>query len=737
MLLELKTLFAQQAEQELLQTARDFHSCKQEKGQSVSSYVLKMKGYIDNLGRLGHHVTLGLGVSLILIDLRKEFDGFVQNYNMHSLGKTINELHAMLKLHEQTLPKKNALALHVIRAGIVQKSTTYSKREMLEFLLEKSKTGKIMLNLIVESTKLQLSCLKIGEGLGEDVAALGDLGDECPENVASFRKSPLAIVFGRDGKCNHGYMKSYIKKLKMAPESSKSKISDLDFEDPLYLHASDTTGAPLVNIKLSRTENYNVWSHAMILALETKNKLGFINVKTAFSIISREESHRGGSFNVSNKTHATSFAIERCYKITGFPPKFQSKRKEFPSNNHASTSDNTSDHIKNASYVSADDKSAQLFSKKQIAQIISLISEKKVEVTSDNKANMAVNKLIRDNKKYIGFDKHHFYIQDLPQNRVMGQDLGIGSSDSDLNHLNSFDSPYNFPQTVPLPNDVNHVDSSQDEVLDSHNSGSPSNSGTSHTLGSNPATSDRENLLSSANHEVSQMETTSGDDINSHESEGIGHQVTTTKTLRRLVKSLYGLKHAPRKWNEKLTYALLEIGFIQSKCDYSLYVKSVDDIFIVVLVYVDDIVLTGNNFNEVEKLKDHLKSKFMIKDLDANWAKCAATRKSVTGFCVFLGGSLLSWKSKKQTIVAKSSAEAEYRAMAAVICEIMWLHNLLQELNVRPAIPINIFCDNNSAIQIAANPENKDVNAAATNLSIPFPPGFTPDKPDTDVGEPV
>nr|GEX36241.1 zinc finger, CCHC-type [Tanacetum cinerariifolium] len=87
MLLELKTLFAQQAEHELLQTARDCHSCKQEEGQSVSSYVLKMKGYIDNLERLGHPVTLGLGVSRILIGLRKEFDGFVQNYNMHSLGK--------------------------------------------------------------------------------------------------------------------------------------------------------------------------------------------------------------------------------------------------------------------------------------------------------------------------------------------------------------------------------------------------------------------------------------------------------------------------------------------------------------------------------------------------------------------------------------------------------------------------------------------------------------------------
>ncbi|GKA85445.1 hypothetical protein Tco_0807099 [Tanacetum coccineum] len=92
---ELKTLFAQQAEQELLQTTRDFHYCKQEEGQSVSLYVLKMKGYIDNLERLGHLVTLGLAVSLILIGLRKEFNGFVQNYNMHSLGKIVNELHAI------------------------------------------------------------------------------------------------------------------------------------------------------------------------------------------------------------------------------------------------------------------------------------------------------------------------------------------------------------------------------------------------------------------------------------------------------------------------------------------------------------------------------------------------------------------------------------------------------------------------------------------------------------------
>ncbi|GJY04115.1 hypothetical protein Tco_0370055 [Tanacetum coccineum] len=71
MLQELKTLFAQQAEQELLQTTRDFHSCKQEEGQSVSSYVLKMKGYIDNLEHLEHPVTLGLTYLAELLNKKK------------------------------------------------------------------------------------------------------------------------------------------------------------------------------------------------------------------------------------------------------------------------------------------------------------------------------------------------------------------------------------------------------------------------------------------------------------------------------------------------------------------------------------------------------------------------------------------------------------------------------------------------------------------------------------------
>ncbi|GKE46960.1 zinc finger, CCHC-type containing protein [Tanacetum coccineum] len=123
MLKKLKTLYVQQVDQELLQTVREFHACKQEEWQTVSSYILKIKSSIDNLERLGHAMTQNLSVSLILVSLRKEYDSFEQNYNMHNMGKTVTELHAIVMLHEQTLsPKEVAPALHAIRAGRIQKN---------------------------------------------------------------------------------------------------------------------------------------------------------------------------------------------------------------------------------------------------------------------------------------------------------------------------------------------------------------------------------------------------------------------------------------------------------------------------------------------------------------------------------------------------------------------------------------------------------------------------------------
>nr|GEW09592.1 ribonuclease H-like domain-containing protein [Tanacetum cinerariifolium] len=76
---------------------------------------------------------------------------------------------------------------------------------------------------------------------------------------------------------------------------------------------------------------------------------------------------------------------------------------------------------------------------------------------------------------------------------------------------------------------------------------------------------------------------------------------------------------------------------------------------------------------------------------------------SVTGYCVFLGTSVVFWKSKKQATLFRSSFEAEYKSMASTTCEIIWLGNLLHSLGLKDLYPVPLFRDS-SAIQIAANP---------------------------------
>ncbi|KAK6118164.1 hypothetical protein DH2020_048065 [Rehmannia glutinosa] len=315
-----------------------------------------------------------------------------------------------------------------------------------------------------------------------------------------------------------------------------------------------------------------------------------------------------------------------------------------------------------------------------------------------------------------------------------------------------------------------------------------------------------------------------------------GYNLPNDNMVCKLTKSLYGLKQASRQWFHKLTSCLIDYGFCQSKSDSSFFIKSSSTSLTVLCVYVDDIILAGNNLKEIQHIKSHLDATFTIKDLgtlkyilgievarttkgialcqrkyaldiltetgylgckpsntpmeakielsntsgtplpdpsiyrrlvgrllyltitrpelsysihalsqfmsnprsthldaahrvlryikscpgkglfyssssslqlqvftDADWARCQDTRRSVSGFAIYLGDSLISWRAKKQPTVSRSSTEAEYRAIALATCEVQWLAYLLQDLQAPITQPTNLYTDSKSAYLITQN----------------------------------
>ncbi|KAI0524695.1 hypothetical protein KFK09_004077 [Dendrobium nobile] len=89
--------------------------------------------------------------------------------------------------------------------------------------------------------------------------------------------------------------------------------------------------------------------------------------------------------------------------------------------------------------------------------------------------------------------------------------------------------------------------------------------------------------------------------------------------------------------------------------------------------------------------------------VDADWASDSTDRKSISGFCTFLGQNLIFWSVKKQITIAKSSTETEYRALAAATSDVIWLRRLLFDFDATPTGPTTIFCDNVSALALANN----------------------------------
>jgi len=93
---------------------------------------------------------------------------------------------------------------------------------------------------------------------------------------------------------------------------------------------------------------------------------------------------------------------------------------------------------------------------------------------------------------------------------------------------------------------------------------------------------------------------------------------------------------------------------------------------------------------------------------DADWAGNLFDRKSRSGYFTFVGGDLVTWRSKKQKVVALSSTEAELRGMPKGFCELLWIRRLLSKIGFTPKSGMNLYCDNKAAIAISQNPIHHD-----------------------------
>eukprot|EP00253_Pinus_taeda_P013260 PITA_13260 len=148
-----------------------------------------------------------------------------------------------------------------------------------------------------------------------------------------------------------------------------------------------------------------------------------------------------------------------------------------------------------------------------------------------------------------------------------------------------------------------------------------------------------------------------------------------------LKKSLYGLKQAPRAWYAKMDSLFLDICFSRCHSDNTVYTKKVGQSLISLVLYVDDLILTGSDPNVINHVKSNLKSAkaspLLVGFTDFDWAGDPNDQKSTASYVFTLGSGPITWAYKKQSVISLSSAEAEYHGTVEASKEAPWLCQIL------------------------------------------------------------
>nr|GFA99294.1 hypothetical protein [Tanacetum cinerariifolium] len=157
----------------------------------------------------------------------------------------------------------------------------------------------------------------------------------------------------------------------------------------------------------------------------------------------------------------------------------------------------------------------------------------------------------------------------------------------------------------------------------------------------------------------------------------------------KLQRYIYGLKQASRQWNKRFDEEIKRFRF-QNRDEPCVYHKASRSDVVFLILYVDDILIMGNNIPRLKEVKDYLGKCFSMKDL---------------GEATYILG-VVDWKSKKQTTIAMHSAQAKYIVDSEAAMEAVWIRKFVGDLGVMPLInkPINMYCDNSVAIIFANEP---------------------------------